>query len=440
MATLYVLVEVLVCKMKRRYKSNIPSHLVTASVCIVIGIFVYYVEPTGEDYQGLQHTPPQDILHQFMLFYTICTIYQIDLFLYTNTLPGVFMVCVIVLFVTSSMLCLAIGYIIHPEWEWTEVLLATLVLMPVLPCHAIVMLRALTRNKHAATILEVESIGIFAIIYIAFEYLRLLEGGYITGTWVVHVRGLTVFVFGGALTGYIVGKITKLFIGVLYNDLNSAICIILGFAQITFFGCQYFLQVSGNIAIIVLTYFLVKTRRIVTQDVDRSIVSFMKILQIMVETAALGLYVTETLPLVLSYSTFSVTCTALILYVTLNVFRLMVFGLFGFCMNKIVSNLDYGLRTGLILGYSGQKGSYNFLLMFILIHNPYTYTLGRTLAVEVLLLYVFTMIGNALPLRMVLRAIGFAQLSTARRQNMNLSLNHIMYTRSVIMQTMKHIR
>lgn len=361
-------------------------------------------------------TNPDFILYVFLPILIFDAAYEMNMHIFKKTLANATLLAV-----PGLLICMALtaGFLIiisklipgYEMWTWPFALMFGALISATDPVAVVALLHELKTSKRFSTLVDAESLlndGTGIVCFMLFFSVYTVSGASTTSPFVQFFE----VVAGGVLMGWLLARIAIWFITRINSEelvQNSAIILA---AYLTFILSQYFLGVSGVIALVAfgLTVSYVGRPRL-RPEVNVFMEKFWELLTHIANTLVfimVGLVIAEKV----DFSWISLG-VLILLYIALNVFRGIMISLFY----PVMKSLGYGLskRESVILTWGGLRGALGMTLALMVSYTP---AIPESIRSQILFftagIVTLTLSINATTMRWLLKKLGLINVPTAR--------------------------
>lgn len=368
--------------------------------------------------ESVADTNPDFILYVFLPILIFDAAYEMNMHIFKKTLANATLLAVpglIVCMLLTALLMIGIS-LFAPEyasWTWPVALMFGALISATDPVAVVALLHELGTSKRFSTLVDGESLlndgtGIvcFMLFFGAYAF-----GGTDSTSPVVE---FLVVVFGGLLLGFFLARLTIWFITRVNSEEMIQNSVIILSAYVTFILSQYYMGISGVIALVAFGLTISYTGRPrLKQQVNVFMGKFWELLTHIANTLVfimVGVVIAEKVEL-----DWSDIAILLLVYAGLNLIRFAMIMLFYPAMKR----LGYGLskRESVILTWGGLRGALGMTLALMVSYTP---AIPEEIRRQVLFLtagiVTLTLSINATTMKWLLKRLGLTQVSTARTQ------------------------
>jgi len=250
-------------------------------------------------------------------------------------------------------------------WSWEMIMLFGAVISATDPVAVVSILKELGASKKLSTLIDGEAIlndGTAIVLFVV-----ILAGITGTGGDSSPVFDFLRVAFGGALVGYLIGKIGLRWIRSVFNDMLVEITIIVALAYLTFFVCENVFGVSGVLGLLSLgLLFAGPGRTKISPEVQHFIHEFWEFAAFTANTLIfliVGVVIAER-----SVFTLNDIWILLIVYVIIHIARMAVIGL----LYPFMKRIGYGIGKNhpQAMWWGGLRGAIALALALIVEATP----------------------------------------------------------------------
>lgn len=365
---------------------------------------------------SVANTNPDFILYVFLPILIFDAAYEMDLHIFKKTLANATLLAapgLVVAMLLTGVLMMGISLIIpgYEIWTWSFALMFGGLISATDPVAVIALLNELGTSKRFSTLVDAESLLNDGTGIVCF---MLFFGAY-TASGASGQSPVTMFmavVAGGALLGFLTARLAVWFITRVTSEEMIQNSVIILSAYITFILSQYYLGVSGVIALVTfgLTVSYTGKPRL-KPKVNAFMSKFWNLLSHIANTLIfiiVGVIIAEKV----SFSWINLGVLFLI-YIGLNLIRFIMIALFY----PVMKRLGYGLskRESVILTWGGLRGALGMTLALMVSYTP---AIPEEIRHQILFftagIVTLTLAINATTMRWLLNKMGLTQVSSAR--------------------------
>lgn len=359
---------------------------------------------------------PDIILYVFLPVLIFDAAYEMNLHIFKKTLANATLLAgpglVICMLLTGLlMMCISTAAPEYSNWSWTFALMFGGLISATDPVAVVALLNELKTSKRFSTLVDGESLlndGTGIVCFMLFFSPFIADSGSQTSPFLEFIK---VIVISCAL-GYFIARLCIWFITRINSEEMIQNSVIILSSYITFISSQYYLGVSGVIALVAfgLTITYVGKLRFKPQ-VNFFMGKFWELLTYIANTLIfiiVGIVIAEKVDF-----TWSSLWVLLAVYVGLNLIRFIMIML----LYPVMKHLGYGLnrRESVILTWGGLRGALGMTLALMVSYTP---TIPEDIRGQILFLtagiVTLTLSINATTSSWLLRKLGLIQKPTAK--------------------------
>lgn len=361
-------------------------------------------------------TNPDFILYVFLPILIFDAAYEMDMHVFKKTLANATLLAapgLVIAMLLTAALVMGISLAVpgYETWTWSFALMFGGLISATDPVAVVALLHELRTSKRFSTLVDAESLlndGTGIVCFMLFYGAYTTDGAGSASPFIQFVE----VVAGGALLGFVLARAAIWFITRINSEEMIQNSVIILSAYVTFILSQYYLGVSGVIALVAfgLTVSYTGKPRLRPQ-VNMFMGKFWELLSHIANTLIfiiVGVIIAEKVEF--TWTNFGVL---LIIYVGLNLIRwLMVMMLY-----PVMKRMGYGLnqRESFILSWGGLRGALGMTLALMVSYTP---AIPEEIRHQVLFFtagtVTLTLVFNATTMRGLLRRFGLVQVSSAR--------------------------
>ncbi|XP_070552787.1 sperm-specific sodium:proton exchanger-like [Ptychodera flava] len=393
---------------------NIPYTVVLLVLGVLIGILSTNVEGVAK-YTTMVHMDPHLILHVFLPVLIFESAFAMDVHTF---MKSAIQVCILALFglIVASLLTAVLAMNVFTYgWSFNTAMMFGSIMSATDPVAVVALLKDLGASKQLGTLIEGESLlndGCSIVIFHVFLELS-LPGGGMTG-----IEILIYFVrvaFGGPLFGFVMAKLTTLWLSNIFNDALTEITITLASTYLTFYIGEGVLQVSGVLAVVMLGLIVNAEKTSISPEVEVFLHRFWEMLAYLANTLIFVLVGVVIVELAMSNVESSDWFYILATYMGINIIRAIAIALFS----PILSRIGYGLswRNAAVMTWGGLRGAVGLALALLVTSTPGIdqQTIGSKVLLHTSGIVVLTLCINATTIQSLLKVLGMSDISIPKR-------------------------
>ncbi|RVE45101.1 hypothetical protein evm_010210 [Chilo suppressalis] len=374
------------------------------------------------------------LLTTFLPILMFSTSYAVDSHSFWKSFPQIILVAVPGALLTALMAAFMAYYLIESSWNIATSLLFGIICSPIYPMEVVQKLKEMTKGKYVSVLLLGEELIGDATAMIAFTavygYLALAL------TQTSHIALLLVrYAGGGILLGILTGHISGTLLSFMYYDLLCVVSVTLSSAYLTYYIGEKFLYVSGLLGTVIAGVLVSYRKSSVAGDVEQVVAYFWSILAHMANTLVftmVGVVIFEKLSYVINMRQISLV---FVTYATVYCSRLLVYA----TMMPILRHVGYGMTWQLCLAcaWGGLRGPLSLCLALLVLQTPAVADAGEIFIIQTSGLVLLSLLINATTMGKVLKMLGMAEISLAKKANMTNCVKRIMMTRDRCVSMLK---
>lgn len=359
---------------------------------------------------------PDFILYVFLPILIFDAAYEMNMHIFKKTLANSTLLAVpglIVCMLLTALVMIGISLFVpeYSSWTWPLALMFGALISATDPVAVVALLHELGTSKRFSTLVDGESLlndGTGIVCFMLFFGAYTLEGASADSPAVQFLK----VVMGGVLLGYCMSRLTIWFITRINSEEVIQNSVIILSAYVTFILSQYYMGISGVIALV--TFGLVISyvgRPRLKPQVNAFMEKFWELLTHIANTLVfimVGVVIAEKVDL-----SWSDLLILLLVYVALNLIRFAMITLFY----PVMKRLGYGLtkRESVILTWGGLRGALGMTLALMVSYTP---GIPEDIRRQILFLtagiVTLTLSVNATTMRWLLNRLGLTQIPNAR--------------------------
>ncbi|XP_050552394.1 sodium/hydrogen exchanger 10 [Spodoptera frugiperda] len=362
------------------------------------------------------------------------TSYSVDAHSFWKSIPQILLVGVPGALLTALMVAFMAFYLIESSWDFATAFLFGITCSPIYPLEVVRQLKTMSKGKYIGVLLLGE--GLMGDVTVMIEFTAVL--GYISYA-MTEAAQITLFLIryagGGLLLGLVLGKFTDTLLSITYNDLLCAVTVTVAGAYLTFYIGEKFLYVSGLLGTVIIGVLVSNKKSTIAGDVEQVLSTFWGILAHAANTLVftmVGVVIFEKVSDVLSVRQVSLI---FVTYTTVFCSRLMVYS----AMTPLLRHVGYGMTWQHCLAcvWGGLRGPLSLCLALLVLQTPFLTQAGEIFIIQTAGLVILSLIINATSMTKVLKVLGLAEISLAKKANMTNCVKRIMMTRDRCISMLK---
>ncbi|CAH2057112.1 unnamed protein product, partial [Iphiclides podalirius] len=374
------------------------------------------------------------ILLCFLPALIFSTSYAVDSHSFWKSFPQILLVGALGTLLSSFMLGVMAYFLIEPSWNFPTAVLFGVVCAPIYPTEVVKQLKEMSRGKYISVLLLGEGLIGDATAMIEFTavfgYLALA----VTDASQVALL-LLKFAGGGIILGMVMGRLSAALLSVTYNDLLCAVTVTFAGAYLTYYVGEKFLYVSGLLGTVIAGVTVSGRKSTIAGDVEQVVSHFWGILSHAANTLVftmVGIVIFDRVSYIMSARQLSLV---FVTYTTVFCSRLMVYS----AMTPILRHVGYGMswQHSMALVWGGLRGPLSLFLALVVLQTQGVADAGEIFIVQAAGLVLLSLLINATTLGKVLKMLGLADISLAKKANMTNCVKRIMLTRDRCISMLK---
>lgn len=371
----------------------------------------------GEAVGGVADTNPDFILYVFLPVLIFNAAYEMDMHVFRKTLANATLLAVpglVLCMGLTGLLLVGIGAVVpgYEQWNWSFALMFGALISATDPVAVVALLQELKTSKRFSTLVDAESLlndGSGIICFMLFFGAYTASG---SGDGMSPLPEFVKVVAGGAILGWLAARAAVAFITRIASDETVQNSVIVLSAYLTFILTQYYLGISGIIALVAFGLTVAYSGRPrLEPQVNAFMGKFWELLTYIANTLVF-IMVGIVIAAKVSFSWVDLGVLVLI-YAALNLIRFVMIRAFY----PLMKRLGYGLtdRESVILTWGGLRGALGMTLALMVSYTP---AIPETIRGHVLFftagIVTLTLVFNATTMRWLLRRLGLTQVPSAR--------------------------
>ncbi|KAG6449326.1 hypothetical protein O3G_MSEX005984 [Manduca sexta] len=374
------------------------------------------------------------LLITFLPILIFSTSYSVDYHSFWRSFPQILLVGVPGALLTALTAAFMAYYLIESSWNFSTAILFGIICSPIYPMEVVKQLKELSRGKYIGVLLLGEGLIGDATAMIEFTAvfgylaLALTEASQIC---ILLLR----YAGGGILLGLVMGKIIGCVLSITYYDILCAVTVTISGAYLTYYIGEKFLYVSGLLGTVIAGVLVSNKKSTVAGDVEQVVAHFWTIMAHAANTLVftmVGVVIFEKVSYVISVRQVSLV---FVTYTTVYCSRLMVYSI----MTPILRHVGYGMTWQHCMAcvWGGLRGPLSLCLALIVLQTPAVADAGEIFIIQTAGLVILSLLINATTMQKVLKILGLAEISLAKKANMTNCVKRIMTTRDRCISMLK---
>lgn len=359
---------------------------------------------------------PDLILYLFLPILIFDAAYELNMHIFKKTLANATLLAVpglVICMILTGVLMVGIGLVIpgYEKWSWTFALMFGALISATDPVAVVALLHELKTSKRFSTLVDAESLlndGTGIVCFMLFFGVYTMAGNTDNSPVMELIKVITI----STLLGYFLARLVIWFITRINSEEMIQNSVIILSAYVTFIISQFYLGVSGVIALVAfgLTVTYVGKPRLKPQ-VNNFMEHFWELATYIANTLIfiiVGIVISE--KVTFSWGSLGIL---ILIYIFLNVFRYAMISM----LYPIMKRMGYGLskRESVILTWGGLRGA---LAMTLALMVSYTEAIPEDIRNQILFFtagtVTLTLCINATTMRWLLNKMGLINIPSAR--------------------------
>ncbi|KAJ0171426.1 hypothetical protein K1T71_012976 [Dendrolimus kikuchii] len=414
-------------------KICVPYRVIMFVIGGLLG-FLAHRFPDFRPFVNICHTDADVLLLTFLPTLIFSTSYSIDAHSFWRSLPQILLVGVPGALLTALITAFMAYHLIEPTWTFASAVLFGIVCSPIYPMEVVTKLKEMTKGKFISVLLQGEGlIGDVTVMIeftVVFGYLALaLDNAAQISLLLLRYAG------GGILLGIVTGKTIGALLSLTYYDLLCAVTVTIAGAYLTYYIGEKFLYVSGLLGTVLAGVLVSNKRSTLAGDVELLITNFWNIMAHVANTLVftmVGVMIFERVSYVITVKQMSLI---FVTYTTVYCSRLLVYVI----MTPILRYIGYGMTWHHCMAcvWGGLRGPLSLCLALIVLDTPAVSDAGEIFIIQTSGLVLLSLLINATTIQKMLKILGLAEISLAKKANMTNCVKRIMLTRDRCISMLK---
>ena len=359
---------------------------------------------------------PDLILYLFLPILIFDAAYELNMHIFKKTLANATLLAapgLVICMILTGVLMVGIGLTIpgYENWTWAFALMFGALISATDPVAVVALLHELKTSKRFSTLVDAESLlndGTGIVCFMLFFGVYAATGGSDSSPVMEFIKVISI----STILGYFLARLVIWFITRINSEEMIQNSVIIVSAYVTFIISQFYLGVSGVIALVAfgLTVTYVGKPRLKPQ-VNKFMEHFWELATYIANTLIfiiVGIVISE--KVTFSWSAFGML---ILIYIFLNLFRYAMISM----LYPLMKRMGYGLtkRESVILTWGGLRGA---LAMTLALMVSYTETIPEDIRNQILFftagIVTLTLCINATTMRWLLNKLGLISVPSAR--------------------------
>lgn len=401
--------------------SRIPYTVALFAVGLLAGILnragiLHFWPGLSDGLSDVANIPPDLILYLFLPILIFDAAYELNLHIFKKTLANATLLAVpglIICMILTGALLVGIGLLVpgYGSWTWVFALMFGALISATDPVAVVALLHELKTSKRFSTLVDAESLlndGTGLVCFMLFFGLFAAEGSHMASPLMDFIQ----VVGYSTLIGFLIARIIIWFITRINSEEMIQNSVVILSAYLTFILAQYYLGVSGVIALLVFGMTVTYTGKPrFRPQVNNFMERFWELLTYIANTLIfiiVGIVIAEKVDY--DWTDFLLL---ILIYICLNLFRFIMIMM----LYPIMKRMGYGLsrRESVILTWGGLLGALGMTLALMV---SYTQSIPEDIRRQILFftagIVTLTLCVNATTTRWLLKKMGLITISSAR--------------------------
>ena len=401
--------------------SRFPYTVGLFGIGLLVGILnrsgIFHSMPQiTEAVDSVANINPDLILYLFLPILIFDAAYELNMHIFKKTLANATLLAapgLVICMILTGVLMVVIGLTIpgYENWTWAFALMFGALISATDPVAVVALLHELKTSKRFSTLVDAESLlndGTGIVCFMLFFGVYAATGGSDSSPVMEFIKVISI----STILGYFLARLVIWFITRINSEEMIQNSVIILSAYVTFIISQFYLGVSGVIALVAfgLTVTYVGKPRLKPQ-VNKFMEHFWELATYIANTLIfiiVGIVISE--KVTFSWSAFGML---ILIYIFLNLFRYAMISM----LYPVMKRMGYGLtkRESVILTWGGLRGA---LAMTLALMVSYTETIPEDIRNQILFftagIVTLTLCINATTMRWLLNKLGLISVPSAR--------------------------
>ena len=401
--------------------TRIPYTVGLFAVGLLLGLinrygFFDFLPSLSDAVRSVADINPDLILYLFLPILIFDAAYELNLHIFRKTLANATLLAVpglvICMFLTAALL-MGIGTVFpaYSSWTWTCALMFGALISATDPVAVVALLHELKTSKRFSTLVDAESLlndGTGIVCFMLFFGALTSPEYHNTSPLLEFIKVISL----SSVIGFIMARLVIWFITRVNSQEMIQNSVIILSAYATFIHAQYYLGVSGVIALVVFGLTITYTGKPrFKPQVNEFMEQFWELLTYIANTLIfiiVGIVIAEKVNV-----TWKTIGILMLLYLGLNLIRFVMIML----LYPVLKRIGYGLtrRESVILTWGGLRGALGMVLALIVSYTP---EIPEDIRRQILLftggIVTLTLAVNATTMRWLLLKLGLTKVPSAK--------------------------
>jgi NhaP-type Na+/H+ or K+/H+ antiporter len=232
----------------------LPYTVALLIVGIIVGEVISNVHPNDDIAHSamiMSGMDPHLMLFVFLPPLLFESAYSIKWHVFRKTAGAAIILATSGVVIATMITAMCISSFLYPAWEWNMCVLLGCILSATDPVAVVALLKDLGAKESLSTMIEGESLlndGTAVVLFVVL--LEAVQKGFMPYEWYQILGIFAYMAFIGPIWGVAMGWAVSTFVGRIHGDVNTEVALTIVGSYITFFVAEYYLAVSGVLAIV----------------------------------------------------------------------------------------------------------------------------------------------------------------------------------------------
>ncbi|XP_049880315.1 sodium/hydrogen exchanger 10-like [Pectinophora gossypiella] len=380
------------------------------------------------------YTDVEILLIVFLPIIIFNTAYSVDAHSFWKSFPQIVLVAVPGALMTALLAAFMAYYLVDTSWNFGACMLFGVTCIPIYPGEVVRQLKEMSHGKFVSVLLLGEGLIGDATAMITFT----ATFGYVSMavTEASQIALMLVrYIGGGLLLGIVTGKILGFLMSLTYYDMLCVVTLTFAGAYLTYYIGEKYFYVSGLLATIIVGVIASNKKNTIAGDIETSVSHCWVIMAHAANTllfTMVGVVIFEKISYIITVRQVTLV---FVTYMTVYCSRLVIY----FMMLPVLRRVGYGMlwQHGLACVWGGLRGPLSLCFALLVLQAPPFTEAGEVFIIQTAGLVLLSLLINATTMTKVLKMLGLAEISLAKKANMTNCVKRIMLTRDRCISMLK---
>ncbi|XP_060807183.1 sodium/hydrogen exchanger 10-like [Amyelois transitella] len=411
----------------------LPYRVVMFGLGGLLGFFASKY-PLFRPFVSICYVDVDTLLTIFLPIIVFNTSYSVDAHSFWRCFPQILLVGVPGAIITALMSAFIAFHLVETSWSFPTALLFGVICSPIYPMGVVRQLKEMNKGKYISVLLQGEGLIGDSTVMIEFTVVFGFIALAVTEPSQIALL-ISRYAGGGILLGIVMGKISGTLLTLTYYDLLSAVTITVSSAYLTYYIGEKFFYISGLLSTTIAGVLVSNIKSTIAGDVEPFLANFWMVLAHVANTLVFtmaGVVIFDKVNDVISVRQ---AALVIVTYMTVYCARFVMYA----CMMPILQRVGYRISWQHCLAgvWGGLRGPLSLSLALIVLQTPSVAAAGEIFIVQTAGLVLLSLLINATSMNKVLKLLGLAEISLAKKANMTNCVKRIMLTRDRCISMLK---